>query len=115
MKKTLLNFSISLLLLLIPTFLIILLITFLTTSYNLPYMYGKIIVQIASIVLLFLFAFIFAKKQKNHGIFHGLLLVGLYLLVSLLIIKYESNYLLIASKCLALLFGSIIGVNFSKN
>lgn len=115
MKKTLLNFSISLLIILIPTILITILITYMTTNGSLSYSYGKIIMNIASIILLFLFAFIFLKKQKSHGLFHGLILVILFLAISLLLIKSETNYLLIISKCLSLLFGAIVGVNYSKN
>ena len=114
MKKTLLNFSIAFLFVLIPTFLIILTLSILTYNGLLSFSISKTILYISSILLFFLFSFIYGIKIKHHGLLHGVILILLYLAISLLLIKSDMSIFIIIAKCLCLLFGTISGVNISN-
>lgn len=115
MKKTILNFSISLFIVLIPSLLLILINSLLIYNCVIPYKEGSVITSFVSIIAFFIFSFLFGKKQKSHGMLQGLILLILYLLISFLLLKDYSNILIKTSKALCLFFGPIIGVNFSKN
>ncbi len=115
MKKTILNFSISLFIVLIPSLLLIAINSLLIYNNIIHYKEGALITSFISIIAFFVFSFIFGKKQKSHGIIQGLILLTIYLLISLLLLKDYSNILIKISKSLCLFFGPIIGVNFSKN
>ena len=116
MKKTLLNFSVSLFIILIQIISLILIISLLTFNKIITYNLGEMIMTFSSIIAFFLFAFIYGKKQKHHGLIHGVLLIILYLAISILALnKFQVNILIKITKCLCLLFGTLIGVNFSSN
>lgn len=115
MKKTLLNFSVSLLIFLIPSFIIIFINSFLVMNGYISFSNGKLITSFFSIILFFFFSFLLGKKQKSHGLIQGFILMIIYLSISLLLFNSSSNIIIKISKSLCLLFGSVIGVNFSKN
>lgn len=118
MKKTLINFSISFLIIFILSVFLILLISLLTINNILPYSIGEQIIYSASVLFFFTFAFLFSKKQKRHGFLRGAFLGILYFLLA---ITLSSRYhvgtpiFLQISKSVSLLFGSVVGVNFARD
>lgn len=117
MKKTLLNFSISILITFIPGLLLVLLFTFLTQQNIIALNYNNIIIYTLSSICFLVFSFIFALKEKSHGLLHGLILSLIYILLFLIIVKekdlLEIVFLIVRSLCL--IIGSLLGVNLAKN
>ena len=117
MKKTLINFSISFGFIFILSLIFIALISVLTMNHIIPYTLGEQINYSLSVLLFFFFAFIFAHKQKRHGLIHGLILGTIYFLLTILIsntLHIGTPIILELSKTFALIFGSVLGVNFVK-
>ncbi len=116
MKKTLLNFIISFLISFIPLFLSVVLLSFLNYKQIINYKTCKILVATMSSIFYFLFTLILSKKEKSHGFLRGLVITIIYILLFLIIINEKStlNILLLAIKSVALMLGSILGVNLVK-
>lgn len=120
MKHKLINFSISLLSVIILGFLLILVITLLSNASIINHDMNDNIILVISFVLFFAFGFIFAFKEKKRGLLNGLLLVILYLIIaySFLSLRKEeidlSKNLIIVGRSLLLLSGSVLGVNLSS-
>lgn len=116
MKKTLLNFIMSFILTFIPLLLITVLITYLNFKQIITYRTSKIIIYTISSVCFFSFGLIFTKKEKSHGLLHGLILITIYTLLFLILKKEKNtlNILLLIIRDFSLVIGSILGVNLNK-
>lgn len=119
MKHKLINFSISTLI----VFILGTLLTFvfsLLASLNVYSMNVNDNIMIGvSMLLFFLFGFIFGIKEKRRGILNGIFLSILYLgflfLFKSINPDYQySNWYIIASRCSLIILGSIIGVNVNR-
>ncbi len=116
MKKTLINFIMSFLLVFIPSMLLVLLITFLNYQQIINFNLSKIIIYTLSSISFFLFSLILSIKEKSHGLIRGLILSTIYLLLFFIITKDKSfyNILFLILRMFSLILGSVLGVNFIK-
>ncbi len=113
MKRTLINFIISILITFIPTIIFILTVTLLSYNQIINNNNLSIITAIGSIIAFFILSFIFSLKQKNHGLLHGIVLSLIYIVILVIFHQYNSNLYIQVARIGALLLGSIIGVNLT--
>ncbi len=117
MKKSLLNFIMSFLLIFIPSILIVLLVTYLNNINVINYKTSNIIIYTLSSISFFFFGLLLSIKEKSHGFIRGLILTLIYILVFFIVAKKKEvfNILFLVVRSIALMLGSILGVNFIKN
>lgn len=119
MKKTLFNFSISLIITILLGIIISLILAILKNNNSLSSNAADICITSLSIVIFFILGFIFSLKQRKRGLLNGLILTILYLIVYFIINSFMEKttpiYLTI-SRIVAIMLGSLFGVNLvSKN
>lgn len=116
MKKSLLNFSMSFLSCIILGIIISLILAILKTNNALTPNAANICLTSLTILLFFLFGFIFSYRQKKRGIINSLFLIALYLVVYFILKSlnvYESPKYMIYARSGAILIGSLFGVNLA--
>ena len=119
MKKTLFNFSISLIITILLGIIISLILDILKNNNSLSNNAADICITSLSIVIFFILGFIFSLKQRKRGLLNGLILIVLYLVVYFIINSFAEKttpvYLTI-SRIVAIMLGSLFGVNLvSRN
>ena len=119
MKNKIINLSITTIIIFILG-IILTLITSLLTNFNIiNSKTNDLILIFISLILFFVYGFIFGLKEKKRGILNGLLLSLLYLIISYTFklinpsLNYSSIYILIGRISL-LILGNVIGVNISR-
>lgn len=116
MKKTLFNFSMSFFICFILGVLIALLLAILKTNNALSAQAADICISSLSVVVFFLFGFIFSFRQKKRGLLNGLLLIAFYVAIYFILKSFgnaSSPVYLTVSRGAAILIGSLFGVNLS--
>ena len=118
MKKILINFSFSLIISLLFGLIICFILALLKQNNIVNNNFVNIVINIFSILLFFLFGFLFSIKQKRLGLLNGLALVlinvFLYFILSVVNIS-TSPIFMVVFRSLAILLGSIFGVNIFRN
>lgn len=116
MKKSLLNFIMSFLITFIPMLLLVLIFTFLNYQQIIEYKLTMIIIYTLSSLFYFFFTLLLSKKEKSHGFIRGLIITSVYILLFLIIVQEKNilNSLFLIIKSVALMLGSILGVNLVK-
>ena len=114
MKQTLSNFSISLFISILLGIISSLVLAILKSNNAIDANMSNICINVLSIVVFFVFGFIFSIKQRKKGLLNGLILTCMYLLFYFIIIKFSETttptYLTI-SRIVAIMLGSLFGVN----
>ena len=114
MKQTLSNFSISLFISILLGIISSLVLAILKSNNAIDANMSNICINVLSIVVFFVFGFIFSIKQRKKGLLNGLILTCMYLLVYFIIIQFSETttptYLTI-SRIVAIMLGSLFGVN----
>lgn len=118
MKKTLFNFSMSLIITILLGIIISLVLALLKNNDVIENNIAEICITSLSIIVFFIFGFVFSFKQKKRGIINGLFLILLYFIVYFIVNSFSENttplYLTI-SRPVAIMLGSIFGVNLTKS
>lgn len=117
MKKTIKSYSITLLFILLSTFLSAILLTTLKQTNAISYKTANITTNILSLSLFFISAIILGLKQKNKGLINGFFLSLIYISVSLIIgvpLNTFKEIMRFISKIILILCGVVIGVNIKK-
>lgn len=118
MKTKLINFSISLIFVLIIGSIFTLLFTSLCAFNVIDKHANDNIMLTLSLFLFFSLGFIYGYKEKSRGLLNGLLLVIIYLVLSFTFKKLDSKetfsspYMIVA-RCSLIVFGSILGASLS--
>lgn len=114
MKKTLSNFSISLIISILFGIIISLILAILKTNNTINSNVAGICISVLSISTFFIFGFIFSLKQRKRGLLNGIILITIYLLIYFIVNTFNQSttpiYVTI-SRNAALMLGSLFGVN----
>ena len=119
MKNKLVNFSISTLIVFISGLVVTLVLSLLSNFNVINIRTNDLIMIIMSLVLFFLFGFIYGLKEKKRGLINGLFLSILYIGFVFFLKKinptfeYSSIYITIARISLIVL-GCVVGVNINR-
>jgi len=117
MKKTIKSYSLTLIFLLLSTFIFSLILTILKQNDLLSMNTSNIITNILSLSLFFIASLILGMKQKSNGLINGLMLSMLYVcmcLISGITFDKISVVIKFIGKILLIMLGAIIGVNLNK-
>ena len=117
MKNTIKAYSLTLLFILLTTFIFSLLLTILKQNDLISINASNIVTNILSLSLFFIAAIILGMKQKSKGLLNGIILVLLYIcmgLISGITFNNVKVVIMFISKILLILLGTIIGVNLKK-
>lgn len=117
MKKSLFNFSISLISTLLLGIIISLILAILKNNNWISGNAINICTTSLSIIAFFIFGFIFSFKQKKGGLLNSLLLTIIYLIVYFItksLNDVSTPVYLVISRIVAIILGSIFGVNLSS-
>ena len=116
MKKSIFNFSMSLIITILLGIIISLILAILKKNNIINSNICEICIISLSIIAFFILGFIFSFKQKKRGLLNGLVLIALYFIiyfiVNSLMEKTTPIYLTIC-RPVAIMFGSLFGVNLS--
>ena len=116
MKNKLINFSITTIVISILGVILTLIISLLSSLNIINNQINDIIMISLSLVLFFLYGFIFGLKEKKRGLINGLLIVVIYLIFNYTFkliypqISHSSWYIVLA-RCSLIVLGTLIGVN----
>ena len=114
MKQTLSNFSISFFISIFLGIACSLILAILKSNNAISANVSNICINVLSILLFFVFGFIFSIKQRKRGLLNGLILISLYLIVDFIFIQFSESktplYLTI-SRIASIMIGSLFGVN----
>ena len=118
MKKKFLKFIMPLLIFIITGLVITFLVSYLDYKEIIKPLTSNIILYSSSAILFFLFSFYLGMKAKKRGLLIGITLLLIYFLFNVTFkgitsLFVLSNLLLFITKSLALIFGSVLGVNLS--
>lgn len=116
MKKTILNFSISFFSCLIFSIIFSLVLAILKNNNTITIGTANTMLTILSVLIFFIFGFLFSFKQKKRGIINALFLIALYLIVYFILKgldKVTTPIYMIAARSGAILLGSLFGVNIA--
>ncbi len=116
MKKTLFNFSMSLIITILLGIIISLILTILKKNNIINSNVCEICIISLSIIIFFIFGFIFSFKQKKLGLLNGLILIALYFIIFFIVnnlLEKSTPIYLTLSRPAAIMFGSLFGVNLS--
>lgn len=108
MKKTILTYFISILIFLIPFFLISFILAILSYFIQLPTTFLETIIQILSYFFLFISAFYFTSQMTHKRLTHCLCMSLFYFLISLLIHLGNIHYIHLLTKSLLFMIIGII-------
>lgn len=120
MKNKLINFSITTLIVSILGMLLTLITSLLCTFNVINITVNDYILIGISLIMFFLFGFIYGIKEKRKGLLNGLLLIIIYLGFMFTFkalnpsFTYSSWYITL-SRCSLILLGSLFGVNISNH
>ena len=120
MKNKLINFSISTIIVFISGLIVTLIISLLSNFNIINIKTNDILMICLSLILFFVFGFIYGFKEKKRGLINGLLLSILYKAFLFILKKlnptfeYSSIYITIARVSLIVL-GSVVGVNINRD
>ena len=113
MKKSIFNFSMSLIITILLGIIISLILAILKKNNIIN---SNICIISLSIIVFFILGFIFSFKQKKRGLLNGLVLIALYFIIYFIVNSLMENttpiYLTIC-RPVAIMFGSLFGVNLS--
>lgn len=117
MKKILFNFSMSAFICILLGIIVSLILALLKTNHAISGNAIGICVTTLSILLFFLFGFIFSLKQKKRGLINGLALILFYLALYFIFASLDltdTPVYLTVSRNAAILLGSLFGVNIAS-
>lgn len=119
MKKTFLNLSISIISCILFSIIIAFILTLLKINNVLNSNSVDIIINVITVIMFFLMGLLFSLLQKKRGLLNALLIIAVYLFIFFItqtLFPKNINYLTLSFRILAIIFGSIFGVNLiSKN
>jgi len=119
MKKTILHLSISIISSLLLAIIISFILAILKVNNIVNSSSVEIILNILTVVIFFLMGFIFSLMQKKRGLLNALFIVLIYLFLFFItqtLSPKNINYLTMIFRIIAVIFGSIFGVNLiSRN
>lgn len=117
MKKSIFNFSMSLIITILLGIIISLILAILKKNNIINSNICEICIISLSIIVFFILGFIFSFKQKKRGLLNGLVLIALYFIIYFIVNSLMENttpiYLTIC-RPVAIMFGSLFGVNLSS-
>lgn len=114
MKTTIKSYSISLLFILLSTFIFSLILTILKQNDLLSYKTSNITTTIISLSIFFIGGLLLGIKQKNKGLINGLTFALIYVCISLILGFNPHEITKFISRILLIVIGTIIGVNLKK-
>lgn len=117
MKKYLLNFSMSFFCSLIVGIIVCLVLAILKSNNSLDDNASNICLTVLTILLFFIFGFIFSFAQKKRGIINGLFLSAIYLIIYFILNAlniYQSPLYITISRIASIMLGSLFGVNLAS-
>ena len=117
MKKTFFNFSISLFSTIILGIVCSLVLAILKNNNSISNNVATFCINFLSIIIFFVLGFMFSFMQKKKGLLNGLILIVLYLIIYFIcksFIETNTPIYLTISRNLAILLGSVFGVNISS-
>lgn len=116
MKTSIKSYSLTLIFLLLSTFIFSLVLTILKQNDLISLNSSKIITNILSLSLFFIGGLILGLKQKNKGLLNGIILAIMYVSICLIMnISFKGIAVVkFISKILLIILGTIIGVNLKK-
>ena len=117
MKKTFFNFSISLFSSIILGIVCSLILAILKNNNSISSNVATFCINFLSIIIFFVLGFMFSFMQKKKGLLNGLILIVLYLIIYFIcksFIETNTPIYLTISRNLAILLGSVFGVNISS-
>lgn len=119
MKKTFLNLSISIISCILFSIIIAFILTLLKINNVLNSNSVDVIINVITVIMFFLMGLLFSLLQKKRGLLNALLIIAVYLFIFFItqtLFPKNINYLTLSFRILAIIFGSIFGVNLiSKN
>ena len=119
MKKTFLNLSISIISCILFSIIIAFILTLLRINNVLNSNSVDVIINVITVIMFFLMGLLFSLLQKKRGLLNALLIIAVYLFIFFItqtLFPKNINYLTLSFRILAIIFGSIFGVNLiSKN
>lgn len=119
MKKTILHLSISIISSLLLAIIISFILAILKVNNIVNSSSVEIILNILTVIIFFLMGFIFSLMQKKRGLLNALFIVLIYLFLFFItqtLSPKNINYLTMIFRIIAVIFGSIFGVNLiSRN
>ena len=119
MKKTLLNLSISIISSLLCSIIIAFILSLLKVNNVLNSQSVDVIINVLTVIMFFVMGLLFSILQKKRGLLNALLITLVYLFIFFItqtLFPKDINYLTLIFRILAIIFGSIFGVNLiSKN
>lgn len=112
MKSTIKSYSLSIIFILLSTFIFSLILTILQQNKLLSYNTEDIITNILSLTIFFISGLLLGLKQKSKGLVNGTILALIYLCINLIIgFNFNLKFVL---RILFIIIGTIIGVNLKK-
>ena len=117
MKHSLKSYSLSIIFILLSTFIFSLILTILQQNKLLSYNASNVITTILSLSIYFVGALLLGLKQKSKGLLNGLIFSILFICLNLIMGFNLNNFkdiIKFISKILLMLLGTIIGVNLKK-
>jgi len=117
MKTTLKSYTISLIFILLSTFIFSLVLTILKQNNLINLTTSNITSSILSLLLFFIGALILGIKIKKKGLVNGIILSMVYVAINLIIgfnLTNVTSIIKFISKILLIILGTIIGVNLRK-
>ena len=119
MKKPFLNLSISIISCILFSIIIAFILTLLKINNVLNSNSVDVIINVITVIMFFLMGLLFSLLQKKRGLLNALLIIAVYLFIFFItqtLFPKNINYLTLSFRILAIIFGSIFGVNLiSKN
>ena len=119
MKKTLLNLSISIISSILCSIIIAFILSLLKVNNVLNSQSVDVIINVLTVIMFFVMGLLFSILQKKRGLLNALLITLVYLFIFFItqtLFPKDINYLTLIFRILAIIFGSIFGVNLiSKN
>ena len=116
MKKSIFNFSMSLIITILLGIIISLILAILKKNNIINSNICEICIISLSIIVFFILGFIFSFKQKKRGLLNGLVLIALYFIIYFIVNSLMENTTpihLTICRPVAIMFGSLFGVNLS--
>ena len=119
MKKTLLNLSISIISSILCSIIIAFILSLLKVNNVLNSQSVDVIINVLTVIMFFVMGLLFSILQKKRGLLNALLITLVYLFIFFItqtLFPKDINYLTLIFRIVAIIFGSIFGVNLiSKN
>ena len=118
MKSIIKSYSISIIFVLLSTFIFSLILTILKQTNVLSYNASNIITNILSLSLFFIASLILGLKIKRKGLVNGIILSILFICVNLIIgfnLTNIKEIIKFIAKILLIILGTIIGVNLKRD